>query len=121
MSSRASPGGKSQALVEIGEYQQKVVPKKSSRHDLRRHLRDFKFRLADDLHHDHPLRHPKATNWRSAQSVIALFKKHKELSYNEQYATTSLKLIEENEAYERENRDMRDKIEVLDMETIAWS
>ena len=38
------------------------------------------FSLEHLLHHDHPLRHPNAKNWRSAYSVIQLHKKYKELS-----------------------------------------
>ena len=53
------------------------------RENMKDYLKDLRFRLLDDLKSDHPLRHPKAVNWRSAQSVIALFKKHKDKENDE--------------------------------------
>ena len=73
----------------------------------------------DDLQSDHPLRHPKAVNWRSAQSVIALFKKHKVLAYNEKSAATSLELIEENEKLCKQNKFMSDELELLNKAAIT--
>ena len=89
------------------------------RQNMKGYLKDLRFRLLDDLQSDHPLRHPKAVNWRSAQSVIALFKKHKALAYNEKSAATSLELIEENEKLCKQNKFMSDELELLNKAAVT--
>ena len=110
---------KEDALAIVSTFRSATVPKCSSREKLKQHMQDFRFRLSDDLQHDHPLRHPKAEAWRAAHSVIALFKKHKELSYTEKTATGTLDLIEDNEALERQNEELQEKIDIIESQCNA--